>query len=97
MVARVGFDPGLIITGALAQNFFVHHREAKDLAEEVNHLFGPGQPVQVAVDDDAVEAVVYQSEQIAEEQGEQFHGKTSLYAKEGIREAQKDPTRIGPA
>jgi hypothetical protein len=25
----------------------------------VNHLFGPGQPAQVAVDDDAVEAVVY--------------------------------------
>src|SRR6266566_3787157 len=78
MVAGVRFDPGLIITGALAQNFLVHHRETEDLAEEVDHLFGPGQPVQIAVDDDAVEAVVYQSEQIAEQQGEQFHRNFTL-------------------
>jgi hypothetical protein len=66
MVARVGFHPGLIITGALAQNFFVYQRQAQDLTEEVDHLFGPGQRVQVAVDYDAVEAVVYPTARIAE-------------------------------
>jgi len=38
MVARVGFDPSLIITGALAQNLFVHHRQPENLTEEVDHL-----------------------------------------------------------
>jgi len=41
-------------------------------------LFGPGQPVEVAVDDDTVKAVVYKSEQIAEEPGEQFHRNFTL-------------------
>src|ERR1700674_175142 len=78
MVAGVGLDPRLIVAGALAENFLVHRRETENLAEKVNHLFGPGQPVQVAVDDDAVEAVVYKSEQIAEQLGEQFHGNFTL-------------------
>lgn len=78
MVAGIGFDPRLIIAGTLADNLLVHHRQAEDLVEEVNHLFGPGQPVQVAVDDDAVETVVYQSENIAEESGEQFRQNFTL-------------------
>src|SRR6266851_884240 len=78
MVAGKGFYPVLVIVGALDENLFIHHRQAEDLTEEVDHLFGPGQPVQVAVDDDAVEAVVYQSKQIAEEPGEQFHRNFTL-------------------
>lgn len=96
MVAGVGLDPRLIITRALAENFLVYHRQTEDLAEEVNHLFGPGQPAQIAVDDDAVKAVVYKNEQIAEQPGEQFH-RNSLYAKEGNGGAEKDTTRTGPA
>jgi hypothetical protein len=33
----------------------------------MDHLFRPGQAAEIAVDDDAVEAVVYKNEQIAEE------------------------------
>jgi hypothetical protein len=65
VVAGVGFDPVLVIIGALAQNFLAHHRNTEDLANEVNHLFGPGQPAEVAVDDNAVEAVIYKNEQAA--------------------------------
>jgi hypothetical protein len=31
----------------------------------MNHLFGPGQPAEVAVDDNAVEAMIYKNEQAA--------------------------------
>src|SRR5260370_13985117 len=78
MIAGVGLGQRLIITGALAENLLVHHRETEDLAAEVNHLFRPGQPVEVAMDDDAVKAVVYKSEQIAEEPGELFHRNFTL-------------------
>jgi hypothetical protein len=40
------------------------------LAEEVDYLLGSRQAVEIAVDDDAVEAVVYKDEQIAKEPGE---------------------------
>ena len=43
----------------------------------MNHLLRPGEPVQVAVDDDAVEAVLYKNEKIAKQLRELFHGKHS--------------------
>src|SRR5712692_5321052 len=57
MISAKKNEPGFMLEWRL--NLFIHHRQAEDLAEEVDHLFGPGQPVQVAVDDDAVEAVWY--------------------------------------
>jgi hypothetical protein len=49
VVAGVSLNPALVIAGAPAENLLVHHRQAEDPVEEVNHLFGPGQPAQVAV------------------------------------------------
>src|ERR1035438_3125647 len=73
MIAPVGFHPVPAIVGPLAENFFTHHRNAKHLANEMNHLLRSGQPVQVAVDDDAVETVVYKSQQTAKQLCEGFH------------------------
>jgi hypothetical protein len=39
----------------------------------MRHLSGPGQPAQVAVDDNAVEAVIYQNEQAAKQLCESLH------------------------
>ena len=41
MIAGVGFHPGLIVGGALAEDVFADHRNADDVAEEVHHLLGP--------------------------------------------------------
>ena len=43
--------------------------------EEVHHPLGSRQPAEVAVYDDAVEAVVGEGQQAAEQLGEQVHGK----------------------
>ena len=73
MIAGVGLDPGLIITGALAENLLVHRREAENLVKEVNHLFGAGQTAQVAIDDDTVETVIYKNQQAAKQLAKQLH------------------------
>ena len=75
MIACVGLHPVLVVGGALAQDFLADHRNADDLAEEVHHPLGPRQSAQVAVYDDAVEAVVDEDQQVAEQLGEQVHGK----------------------
>ena len=67
MVARVNLHPSPVIVGALAEDFFVGYRNAENLVEEVDHLFGSRQTAQVAVDDDAVEAVVDKNEQVVEQ------------------------------
>jgi hypothetical protein len=77
VVAGEGFHPVLVIVGALAENFLAHHRNAKDLANEMNYLLGPGKAVQVAVDDDAVETVIYKNEKRPEKPVECVHGNIS--------------------
>ena len=95
VIAGEGLHPVAVIVGALAEHFFAHHRDAQDLADEMDHLFGPGQAAEVAVDDDAVEAVVYKSEQIAEQPGEEFH-RNLLYTGGGNQWAGK-PSNAGRA
>src|SRR6201988_2236368 len=74
MIAGVGFYPGLVVGGALAQDPLADRRNADHVAEEVHHLRGPRQAAEVTVNDNAVKAVVDESEQVTEQQGEQFHG-----------------------
>ena len=75
MIACEGFHPVLIVGGALAQDLPADHGNPNDLMEEVHHPLGPRQPAEVAVYDDAVEAVVDEGQQAAEQLGEQVHGK----------------------
>ena len=50
----------------------------------MNHLLGPGQTAEIAVDDDTVEAVIYKNQQVAEQPGELFHAP-ALYSREEKR------------
>src|SRR5215469_14656131 len=52
--------------------------EYPERPEEVDYLFRPGQAAEIAVDDDAVKAMVCKGEQITEQPGEEFH-RTLLY------------------
>src|SRR5258707_7967330 len=78
VVAGVSLNPVLVVVGALAEHFFVNHRHAEYLVEEVDHLLGPRQAAQVAMDDDAVEAVVYKNQQAGIQLCEKFHRSSDL-------------------
>jgi hypothetical protein len=67
VVAGIGLHPTLVIVGAATEDLFVHYGDAENLMKEVDHLLGPRETAEVAVDDDAVEAVVYQNEQAVEQ------------------------------
>jgi len=41
----------------------------------VDHVLGAAEPRQIAVNDDAVEAVINEGQQVAEQPGEEFHGQ----------------------
>jgi len=74
VIAGKGFHPGLVVGGALAEDLLVDRGDTDHVAEEVHHLLGSRQAAQVTVYDDAIEAVVDEGQQIAEQLGEQFHG-----------------------
>src|SRR6202007_1595667 len=76
MIAGEDFHPGLVVGGALAEDLSADGRNTDHVAvaEEVHHLLGPRQAAQVTVNDNAVEAVVDESQHLAEQLGEQFHG-----------------------
>jgi hypothetical protein len=67
VIASERLYPLPIIAGSLTEDGFVDHRDAHHVAEEVDYLLGARQAAQVAMDDDAVEAVVYQNEQAVEQ------------------------------
>src|SRR5579864_6372544 len=77
MIAGIGLHPVLVFVGPLAENFLAHHRNAEHLPDKVNHLLRPGEPVQITVDDDAVETVIYKNEKIPEKPDECVHGNIS--------------------
>jgi hypothetical protein len=78
VVAGVSFNPVLVVVGALAEHFFVNHWHAEYLVEEVGDLLGPRQTAQVAMDDDAVEAMVYKNQQAGIQLCEKFHRSSVL-------------------
>src|SRR6266436_1226880 len=84
MIAGEGFHPVLVVGGALAQDLLADDRYADHLTEKVHDLLGPREPAEVAVNDNAVEAVVDEGQQIAEQLGEQFHGNP-LQARSGSK------------
>jgi hypothetical protein len=77
MIAGERLDPGLVVGGPLAQDLLAHHWDTEDLAEEVDDLFRPRQSAQIAMNDNAIEAVIDEDEKIAEQLGEQLHDRPS--------------------
>ena len=67
VIAGESLHPVAVIVSALAERFLAHHGDAEDMADEMDHLFGPGEAAEIAMDDDAVEAVVYKNEQAVEQ------------------------------
>jgi hypothetical protein len=63
MIAGEGFHPGLVVGGPLTQDLLADHRNADDLTEEVHDLLRARETAEVAVNDNAVEAVVDEGEQ----------------------------------
>jgi hypothetical protein len=49
-----------------AKNYSSVFREAQNLTDEIHHLLGSRQTAQVAVNDDAVEAVIDEGQQVSE-------------------------------
>src|ERR1700740_3453508 len=90
MIAGVGFDPGLVVGGAPAQDLLADRRNTDHVAEEVHPLRRPRQAAEVTVNDNAVKAVVDKSEQVTEQQGEQFHGSAPGPAR-GAKPSDVDP------
>jgi hypothetical protein len=68
----------VVVTGALSEHLLAQDWNADHLAKEMNHLLGPRQAAQIAVDDDPIEAVVYKEQQLTEKLFEQFHGNLTL-------------------
>src|SRR5260370_40731674 len=74
MIAGQGFDQGMVSGGPLAEALLADHRNGDHLMEEVPDLLRTRETAEVAVNDNAVEAVVDEGEQVAEQLSEQFHG-----------------------
>ena len=73
MIAGKSLDPVLIISGPLTQYFLADHRDREHVPEEVDHLLRSRQSAEIAVYDDAVEAMIYKNQKITEELREQVH------------------------
>jgi hypothetical protein len=78
VIAGEGIHPIAVIVGAPAEQFLADDRNFQNLPKEEHDLFGPGQSAEVAVNDDAVEAVVYKNQQVGEQLCEEFHRSSVL-------------------
>jgi hypothetical protein len=68
-----GLHPVAVVVGTLAEHLFADDRNFQDLSKEMDHLFGPRQPAEVAVNHNAVEAMVYKNQQAGKQLCEQLH------------------------
>ena len=81
VVGGKGFHPVLVVIGTLSDQLLAQDGNSEHLAKEMNHLLGPRQSAQIAVDDDPVEAVVDKEQKLTKELLEQFHGELESTAK----------------
>src|ERR1700730_12350567 len=78
VVGGKGFHPVLVVIGTLSDQLLAQDGNSEHLAKEMNHLLGPRQSAQIAVDDDPVKAVVNKEQKLTKELLEQFHGTLIL-------------------
>src|SRR5260370_39529976 len=75
----------------MAENFLAHHRDTEELANEMNYLLRPGQPVEVAVNDNAVKAVIYKNQQAAKQLCESLHRSSPPCSRLATRSSDRRP------
>jgi hypothetical protein len=73
MVASESFHPMLVVLGSLPQRLLGNGVDAVHVAEEIDDVLGTSEQREIALDDDAIETVVYQNEQAAKQLAEGFH------------------------
>jgi hypothetical protein len=75
VVTSESFNPMLIVLGPLGQSLLGDGIDAVHVAEEMNDMLGASQQGQIALDDDTVETMVYQSQQAAKQLAEGVKAK----------------------
>src|SRR3979411_1655285 len=73
VVASVAFHPPSVFQGSLGQDLRGDRILTVHVAEKVNNMLGPRQQGQVALDDDAVETVIYKNQEAFKKLREGFH------------------------
>src|SRR6266436_3986349 len=97
VVAGVPLDPSAVFAGPLRQDLRRDRIQPMHVAEEMHDGFRTGQQRQVALDDDAVETVIYKNQEALKELREGLHRsppqmfgwipKSSVLAADGINRA----------
>ena len=59
MVASEGLHPMLVVLGSLPQRLLGNGVDAVHVAEEIDDVLGTSEQREIALDDDAIETVVY--------------------------------------
>ncbi len=73
VVARVRLDPLLVLLRARRQGLFRDRVDPVDVSEEMDDVLLARQERQIALNDDAIETVVYKGEQAAKQLAKRFH------------------------
>src|SRR5206468_4998912 len=78
VVARKRLDPLLVLLGALGQRLFSDRVDLVHIAEEMDDVLRSRQQREIALDDDAIETVIYQGEQAAKQLAKGLHRSSPL-------------------
>jgi hypothetical protein len=73
VVAGESFYPAVVFVGPLAQDFFGDGIDAVNVAEEMDDVFRTRQQRQISLNGHAIETVIYQNQQVAEQLAKGFH------------------------
>jgi len=67
VIAREGINPPDVVVGPLTQDLLGDRADLMNVSEEVDDVLGTGEQRQVSKDDYAIETVVYESNEAAEQ------------------------------
>jgi len=79
MVASEGLHPMLVVAGSLPQRLLGNGVDAVYVAKEIDDVLGASEQREIALDDDAIETVVHQTQQAGKQLAKGFH-RSSLPA-----------------
>ena len=94
MIARIGFHPALVIVRPLAQHLLADLGDTDDVAEEVHDQLRPRQRCQIAVNDNAIEAVIDEDQELAEQPGEDVHRLAPATVDQQIGQSYAQPPSV---